>query len=1425
MKAREKSESSSWFGLPPWLALFLGVIVFAGVGFLLWLSAQAFDRSSTLDARRVRSLNIAADYIAKWPEVATTIGQTSLYHRGNHDPPKDNRAGDVFYNHLYHPEFGDFQVEYNRRTGPCETEVEIDNNRLTVSGEALKASGDLPVPEKDYLIRARKASWVPLDKDEQQICFTIARLDLKRVAPQLGSFSHLLLIKEPRKTEVQAEPGEQRAEGAQVDWREGRVVAWVGPSELPIRSLADLPALQSEMTNVLAATVQAYGVPKLAADSNSRNKDALEPFDSRVAGKDYRFYWRPIVLDLPGKASKAGNDSKAGNASNAEELESYILVGVAPGRGTPDPGRSRAQMLAFAFALFLLISLMPVVKLALLGPVDSMKAIEVAAICLGIVAAAALGTAFLTGVRDVLVARSEASDTVAKAATRFSGWIEGDLRDRLKTDEMGQVSVGLGEDGSNRLVVGKAPDDAAKQPAAIAKIENLFLLDANGRQAIGTVMKAGRDHVGANFNVSDRVYFRRAIENDFAPDTQQLAVATREKWPCTIWSNIEEGLVFDQVRSRTDGAPKTIIAAKLKQPAQGLPTCKSDADAQVGKDAVPKPSPAALTSDEERLKPSVVVAAFVMESMLEPRLDSGLRYAVLDVRAGASGRPVLFHSDSYRAGVEMFDESLDTHTLGRLSTEIGDPVDCSPKGDRATPANKFSGVYEEEPTLFAVARVPCTDWAVVAFKSRQLVDAQSVKPAVHAIVVWASLMILPYLLWILAASIWGDHAWVWLWPEPSIEKKDAYLKLTVVMALASVLVVLMIIAASPFKGFLFSVGAALVALGWLFWVHYPKEIATLRHYVRTKLTEATPKKDDRQSQQAEQAPVLRETPNSSDPPAAQQEEPEIEQKPSLDDATERRFMWFCAMLVIMLSVLPITALSADARSYFTLTSASNQEALTKATDQSWLKSLNAIARMEGMKTEAVNDRPRGEVKCDSCPYRFTERLRTAARYEDRTPSTAKEPEYWILGLSSIGLIDGFTLISLALLLIVILFLAILASTRGLFGFGVALEAVEYPKLELNNEGTGFKRELPPRFLVIRPNEAQLKILRQGATELDLYEEIRTKREKPLPDRLKGSKLVLIHNLGMVLGDPEARRKALQRIEGILVKQKAVGASGQDDKEPKFRVGILTSLTPLERLLQSFERERDEHEQLDEEQKTTARLERAKHREDMRWSAVFEEFTTFFHAARAREKPAGYECKPDAVKFIWKELEYVPDAAVAAMIGDQQPPVLKDEIIVWAEETTKKSSQPRAIVDFLASNLIEHYHLMWSLSSREERLLLYRIAYGHVPNVARAYALRSLVKRGLVVLDPYPRTMNKSFAQFVQHVEKQDTIRTWRQKQEHGSWDMARLPFALALPVAIVLLIVASVRTGDSFAAIIPLIVAAGPALINALTSARRTAAA
>jgi hypothetical protein len=1400
VKGREKDGTAGWFGLPRWIALFLAATVVVGAGFLLWLTAQAFSRSSTLDARRVRALNIAADYIAKWPTAATTIGQGSLYHRSQATQGKAKGGGNVFHAYLYHPEFGAFQVEYDRGKRQCDRTLDIEKNRLTVSGEALGSSNKKSDPEKTYIERARKASWIRPRTKMDPICFKVANLDLGRVAPSLRAFSHLLLIEDPRGSEENGTSAETKAKNGNASWRDGRVVAWVGPFELPIRRLSDLPALENELPKVVVKTAEAAytaSTKQAAIQGDPRATDALEPFDSRIAGKSYRFYWRPIVFELP-----------ADSAKPSQEPKSYYLVGVAPSRAAPEPGRTRTEILVFAFALFMLVALMPVVKLALLGPVDSMKTIEVTAICLGIVAAAALGVALWIGVQDVLVARNATSLRVRDAAASLVGNIDKGLHDALLSPEMDELSENLGT-RSNELVTGWAPTRETYRAPPVAKVENLLLLDANGRQAAGTIVRAARDNVGSNFDLSDRSYFKRVMDGDFAPHTEPLADAMKQGGrSCSIWNDVEGGLVFEQVRSRADGAPKTIVAAKLRHPAQSL---------RCG------PGAAGLLSKDERLQPSAIVAVFVMSSMLSPSLDPDVRYAVVDARNVAGGRPVLFHSDSYRAGVELFDESLNASTRARLSDELRDPLPCRPStGATGDQPRRFTGIYEEEATLFAAARVPCTDWAVIAFKSRRLVDSQAVKPALHAMVVWASLAIFPYLLWMGAAALLGgDRAWVWLWPEPTSVKKRAYLMLSLMLAGADIIGVLLVAFAAPFAGLLLCAFFAVAAIGWLVWLHYEQEFKAWLRRVRSARADGA------------QAP-----PEPLGPRAVECS------KGALDRATEWRFTWLVIALLIAVSGVPIAALAADARGYFAQVSEAEREAGRRVADQARVKSWTAIARMEGLKTEQNDGQPSTDEAqpghtppAPPRPQYFTERVRQAAGYELGLALVAAPPTHWLLGRPYLGSIDRFTLFALALVIGMILYIAIWATLWGLFGFGVALEAVEYPTLKVKRDGKGgwvLRGKLPARFLVIRAEGACLKALKRGAFNIDLNEEIRTGRRRLLPQADKEHpKLILIHNLGLLLGDPDGRRKALERLEEILARQFDKPNEEQDqgpDDRANYRIAMLTSLTPLERLLQSFERERDESDQLDKEQQTASRLARAKYREDMRWSAVFEEFKTYFHAARPRWDPPGLELAGDVVRWVWWELRYIPDAVVAAMIWDSKrredkKPTLKEEILIWAGEIEKFKPERRAIADHLASSLIEHYHLMWSLSSRAERLLLYRIAHGHVPNVAKAYALRSLVKRGLVVLDPYPRTMNDSFAQFVMHVEKPETIKNWRRTQESGFWEGARLLFGLVLPLALGVLILAAIRNGDSIASIVPLIIAAGPALINALGAARRTAAA
>ncbi len=248
---------------------------------------------------------------------------------------------------------------------------------------------------------------------------------------------------------------------------------------------------------------------------------------------------------------------------------SYYLVGVAPaGAAASEPGESRTEILGFAVVLFMLIALIPVVKLVLLGPVDTMKEIEVAAICVGIVAATAFGTALWIGVRDVLIARSAESSEIAGTARALVRNVERDLRDALFSSQMVELSQNFGRLKSAPLVFGFAPE---ADLATAVKVENLVLFDGNGRQAAGTVINAARNYVGANFDLSDRTYFRRALDEDFAPNGEHLLAELRKGHDaCYIWNDTESGLVFDGVRSRTDGTLKAIMAARLRKPATSL---------------------------------------------------------------------------------------------------------------------------------------------------------------------------------------------------------------------------------------------------------------------------------------------------------------------------------------------------------------------------------------------------------------------------------------------------------------------------------------------------------------------------------------------------------------------------------------------------------------------------------------------------------------------------------------------------------------------------------------------------------------------------------------------------------------------------------------------------------------------------------------
>jgi hypothetical protein len=182
--------------------------------------------------------------------------------------------------------------------------------------------------------------------------------------------------------------------------------------------------------------------------------------------------------------------------------------------------------------------------------------------------------------------------------------------------------------------------------------------------------------------------------------------------------------------------------------------------------------------------------------------------------------------------------------------------------------------------------------------------------------------------------------------------------------------------------------------------------------------------------------------------------------------------------------------------------------------------------------------------------------------------------------------------------------------------------------------------------------------------------------------------------------------------------------------------------------------------------------------------------------------------PESVSHLRAEDGQVP---IKAAIYQQH---YTERVLNWA--TAVEAPSEEAAIDYLRSTLIEHYEQCWAASTFSERLVLDAIARGSFVNVRVAFAMQSLVRRGLVILDPAPRLMNRSFAAFVTLAERPDTLRDWRKRQPRSNWSVARFPIMAVIPVGAIVLAAGAAQSGQQVTALFSLLVAGGPALFTAL---------
>jgi hypothetical protein len=812
------------------------------------------------------------------------------------------------------------------------------------------------------------------------------------------------------------------------------------------------------------------------------------------------------------------------------------------------------------------------------------------------------------------------------------------------------------------------------------------------------------------------------------------------------------GFVVDQVRSRPDGVAKTVVATALTPMSAARYAALAGAEDDLA--AVACEAAAARAAGAAR----VVVTSFVMTPMLRPAVAPGSGFAVVDT--GSADLPVLFHSRQGRAHVEVLKAGLDGAAQAGLRRLPGASAAQCGKGPGE--AITFNGTYNGASRLFAAVRVPCTRWAVVSFVDADVVDSQASRAVLHAIGMWLGLAFLAslgVLGLVLLGPARGWRKWDWLWPSE---------------------------AGRALYGLAGRIGLAAAAAGLLLALWLPLAAALLAPLVAAGIL----------------AWISRRLPPADAP---------------LSDETASRFRTLMLALLLLLSVVPVVGLAGDARGHFAGVSAAQRVAMERVRASEEKAALAAVVRVF---REAWRDRPlpvaaetlgkKAPVPGGDTPLSLTAEFRRVAL--DLTEPAVPAPAGPRAFPEPLGLL---LMVLLVAALTGLLVAAVRTVGRALFGFGVALEAVEHPTLRMRGAEVDLSAVRTSFMAIGAPSAVRESLLRQATLVVDLYAAAQTDEAAAgveLPPASHPPALVVLHDFELLLRNADTRTRALGIIEGLAEEQ------GKQPEAQRCRIGLLADMSPLDRFLAS-----SEHREMTAESDREAIWASA---EDIRWSRILEGFTNYVYRAAPRPVAAadGLDGQPAAIRLVVDELAYLPDHVVAAIIPDMTAGLSTAEIIQWASDKRLTERSEAAIIDYLASQLIEHYHYLWSVSSRAEQILIYRFAHGQLVNIAEAYALRSLVRRGIVVLDPVPRIVNRSFAQFVRHVEEPKRLARWQESQPEGVWTRLRAPLTFVLPLTLAFVLLLFALGSGSLATTVPFLLAAGPALLNLAGGLKRTLA-
>jgi hypothetical protein len=904
----------------------------------------------------------------------------------------------------------------------------------------------------------------------------------------------------------------------------------------------------------------------------------------------------------------------------------------------------------------------------------------------------------------------------------------------------------------------------------------------------------------------------------------------------------------------------------------------------------------------------VAIQVMILRSLLAPVLAPGQSFVVVDARSGEL--PYLFGSHPGRIGADQIGPALADGGAREAIQRAAARQRAIVHWWKEAPANPipFTQRYEGEDQHFIAQGLPGTPWVLLVHAPVESVDRRIARAASDAAFTWVGIS----LLVLIGLIAWSRgrllEQWLWLWPRPGMAQKVNSLASPIFrlslggIALILLLLFLQLHLLVQLTALVAFLAVPILSLGMAWHVLRPVREGPANELVpasdRKRAAERLALLIDRLISRFLANPPDESGAVGRDGPQADMVAPRSREvlRPRDEKAYRRLYL----ALSLALGATTITALWVDAavdgrlrakaetRQHYSLAYRANRQALSEQRDTLGVTYTEALgqpqpgdlpwaglhrgvlgvagnaspmaARLQsglGMSVIELVRRARDEQPAPAIPFcgpvSETDRGRGGTEWclvtrPDDGPADIRLAPGMLPLIGSPSLVAaGFTLITL-LLLWLLLRASRSSFERGLFGFGVPVEAVEFPGIKRKDckEQKEGKLDLPDRAVILNgPHALEIDLL-NGGKPLDLGEKkpgasnasTASLTEAAAEEALKDGQSVVVVGLDLALKSPALRivgLAVLERLNAIVEQQLATRGKGSGHKQG--RIVILTDLSPLDRILQAYERQQGPRgrDPLPED-------------EQIRWSRLLEDFSTISllpsrklqltpdveWTARAYLEERGHpEGEIAGILAICRELQWLPEEVIDPLLpaGDRPDwtatrcnyPVNEDvyhaayagPIFRWAQHVRPASEA--AAVDFLRGILIEHYQHVWAASSHAERLILDALARGRMVNMEAALAMRSLVRRGLVVLDPEPRLMNQSFAAFVRQAERPDTIERYREEFGSSTWEKAARPLALILPAAVVGLLALAMVAGESIGSLLPVVLSAGPALVGAAT--------